>query len=216
MSGAADPPLSLLDLPSDIFSIVAGHLEADESQGDHLYQNLAALRCVCRQLRQAVNAAATIIRVHPGVDAAELASLTRQCTGAREVQLRDLAADTAPGVLDALAALPGLRALDMPMFPDMQLEDWTRLGGLTSLALRRCSEAHQGTLVAVLPRVTRLRSLTLASADMLPLAAADVQHFSALTGLTHLDLGAADGVAELAPHLPALRSLVLQLDDFAL
>lgn len=33
----------------------------------------------------------------------------------------------------------------------MQLEDWTRLGNLTALTLRRCSEGHSGSLLAVVP-----------------------------------------------------------------
>lgn len=43
----------------------------------------------------------------------------------------------------------------------MQLEDWTRLAGLTALSLRGAREEHHGTLIAVLPRMTRLRSLSL-------------------------------------------------------
>lgn len=43
----------------------------------------------------------------------------------------------------------------------MQLEDWTRLGALTALALRDSREEHHGTLAAVLPRMTSLASLSL-------------------------------------------------------
>ena len=48
------------------------------------------------------------------------------------------------------------------LFKDMQLEDWTRLGGLTGLTLRGVKESHHGTLAAVLPQMTALRSLVLA------------------------------------------------------
>jgi hypothetical protein len=47
------------------------------------------------------------------------------------------------------------------MFEGMQLEDWTRLSGLTGLALRGVRASHHGTLAAVLPRLTELRSLVL-------------------------------------------------------
>ncbi len=43
----------------------------------------------------------------------------------------------------------------------MQLEDWTRLCGLTGLTLRGVRESHHGTLAATLPRMTALRSLVL-------------------------------------------------------
>ena len=43
----------------------------------------------------------------------------------------------------------------------MQLEDWTRLSGLTGLTLRGVREGHHGTLAAALPRLTALRSLVL-------------------------------------------------------
>ena len=43
----------------------------------------------------------------------------------------------------------------------MQLEDWTRLSGLTGLTLRGVRESHHGTLAATLPRLTALRSLVL-------------------------------------------------------
>ena len=45
---------------------------------------------------------------------------------------------------------------------NMQLEDWSRLSGLTGLTLRHVKESHHGTLAAVLPRMTALRSLVLA------------------------------------------------------
>ena len=44
----------------------------------------------------------------------------------------------------------------------MQLEDWLRLSGLTGLTLRHVKWSHHGTLAAVLPRLTALRSLVLA------------------------------------------------------
>jgi hypothetical protein len=44
----------------------------------------------------------------------------------------------------------------------MQLEDWSRLSGLTGLMLRHVKGSHHGTLAAVLPRLTALRSLVLA------------------------------------------------------
>jgi hypothetical protein len=47
------------------------------------------------------------------------------------------------------------------MFEDMQLEDCMRLSGLTCLTLRNVGKGNHGTLVAVLPRLTTLRSLTL-------------------------------------------------------
>jgi hypothetical protein len=42
-------------------------------------------------------------------------------------------------------------------------------------------------------------------------AAADVEQFVSLSRLTHMDLGRARGVMTLAPRLPALQSLVLDL-----
>jgi hypothetical protein len=42
------------------------------------------------------------------------------------------------------------------------------------------------------------------------LDAADVQHFSTLSQLTHLDLGCAEGVAALAGQLLRLQSLALR------
>jgi hypothetical protein len=49
------------------------------------------------------------------------------------------------------------------MFDGMQLEDWTRLSGLTDLTLRYTCDSHHRTLAAVLPRLTTLRSLVLTS-----------------------------------------------------
>ena len=54
----------------------------------------------------------------------------------------------------------------------MQLEDWTRLSGLTGLTLRGVKESHHGTLIAVLPRMTALRSLVLANDSIAGLPAA--------------------------------------------
>lgn len=54
------------------------------------------------------------------------------------------------------------------MFEDMQLGDWTQLSGLTHLALRQIKECHHGTLVAVLPRMTALKSLILGSDKFCP------------------------------------------------
>ena len=45
------------------------------------------------------------------------------------------------------------------VFGGMQLADWVRLSGVTGLMLR-CSRVSRGTLLAVLPRLTPLRSLT--------------------------------------------------------
>ena len=48
------------------------------------------------------------------------------------------------------------------MFEGMQLEDWTRLSGLTSLTLHAKRQgSYHLTLAAVLPRLTTLRSLVL-------------------------------------------------------
>jgi hypothetical protein len=47
------------------------------------------------------------------------------------------------------------------MFEDMQLEEWTRLGGLSGLTLCAVKTSHHATLVAVLPRLTGLCSLVL-------------------------------------------------------
>ena len=54
----------------------------------------------------------------------------------------------------------------------MQLEDWTRLSGLTGLTLRGVKESHHGMLTAVLPRMTALRSLVLADDSIAGLPAA--------------------------------------------
>ena len=43
--------------------------------------------------------------------------------------------------------------------------------------------------------------------------AADVTHFTSLSGLTHLDLGYARGVVALAPRLPNLQSLALYIPE---
>jgi hypothetical protein len=47
------------------------------------------------------------------------------------------------------------------MFEDMQLEEWTRLSGLTYMTLRLIRRSHHTMLIAVLPRLTALRSLVL-------------------------------------------------------
>jgi hypothetical protein len=47
------------------------------------------------------------------------------------------------------------------MFPDMQLDNRTRLSGLTGLTLRRAMQGHKDTLAAVLPRLTALQSLVI-------------------------------------------------------
>ena len=54
----------------------------------------------------------------------------------------------------------------------MQLEGWTRLSGLTGLTLRDVAVSHRGTLLAVLPRATPLRSLVLDDDSVSGLAAA--------------------------------------------
>jgi hypothetical protein len=41
----------------------------------------------------------------------------------------------------------------------MQLEDWTRLSGLTHLSLADIKRFHHPTLAAVVPRLTTLQSL---------------------------------------------------------
>jgi hypothetical protein len=43
----------------------------------------------------------------------------------------------------------------------MRLKDWTRLSGLTHLTLRCSGDDHAHTLLAMLPRMTTLRSLVL-------------------------------------------------------
>ena len=43
----------------------------------------------------------------------------------------------------------------------MQLADWMRLSGVTGLTLRCSGDVHRSTLLAVLPCLTPLRSLTL-------------------------------------------------------
>jgi hypothetical protein len=47
------------------------------------------------------------------------------------------------------------------IFGGMQLDDWMRLSGVTSLTLRCSRDVRRGMLVAVLPRLTPLRSLVL-------------------------------------------------------
>ena len=46
-------------------------------------------------------------------------------------------------------------------FEGMQLADWMRLSGVTGLTLRCSGDVRRGPLLAVLPRLTPLRSLTL-------------------------------------------------------
>jgi hypothetical protein len=58
-------------------------------------------------------------------------------------------------------SIPGVIAC-CRLFEGMQLGDRTRLSGLTGLTLRGVGDSHHGTLVAVLPRMTALRSLVLA------------------------------------------------------
>jgi hypothetical protein len=60
------------------------------------------------------------------------------------------------------------------LFEGMQLEAWTRLSGLTGLTLRGVAASHRGTLLAVLPRATPLRSLVLDDDSVSGLAAAGV------------------------------------------
>jgi hypothetical protein len=47
------------------------------------------------------------------------------------------------------------------IFGGMQLEDWMRLSGVTGLTLRCSWDVRRGMLLAVLPRLTPLRSLIL-------------------------------------------------------
>jgi hypothetical protein len=47
------------------------------------------------------------------------------------------------------------------IFGGMQLADWMQLSGVTGLTLRCSEDVHQGMLLAVLPRLTPLRSLVL-------------------------------------------------------
>jgi hypothetical protein len=74
------------------------------------------------------------------------------------------------------------------LFEDTQLEDWTRLSGLTGLTLRGVREGHHGTLAAVLPRMTALQSLVLADVShqgcrLLVRAAADLARPANHTGV---------------------------------
>ena len=48
------------------------------------------------------------------------------------------------------------------LFEGIQLQDWAQLSGLMGLTLRGVRKGDHGTLVAVLPRMTALRSLVLA------------------------------------------------------
>ena len=49
------------------------------------------------------------------------------------------------------------------IFGGMQLAHWMRLSGVTGLTLRCSRNVRQGMLLAVLPRLTPLRSLVLSS-----------------------------------------------------
>lgn len=61
------------------------------------------------------------------------------------------------------------------LFEGMQLDPWTRLGGLTGLTLQEVAVGHRGTLVAVLPRLTALQALVLDDDGVSGLSAASVQ-----------------------------------------
>ena len=58
--------------------------------------------------------------------------------------------------------LTACRFSEYRLAEDIQLEDWTRLNGLTGLTLGCVKEGHHGTLAAMLPRLTALQSLVLA------------------------------------------------------
>ena len=64
--------MTISTLPADLLAFVAGHVDQD---------SVAALRSVCRSLRHAVDLTTTQATFHPNVDAAELVSTTRRCTG---------------------------------------------------------------------------------------------------------------------------------------
>ena len=65
------------------------------------------------------------------------------------------------------------------------MEDWTQLSGLTGLTLLRMKESHNGTLAAVLRRLTALRSLELAGRCNPGVAAAGGRRISGTDELYH-------------------------------
>jgi F-box domain len=66
------PRTTISNLPTDLLAFVVDHVEQEDA---------AALRCVCRSLRHAVDLTKTHATFHPNVDAAELRSTTRRCKG---------------------------------------------------------------------------------------------------------------------------------------
>lgn len=78
---AGEQPLQLLDLPMELICKIVRYVELNEAEVPHRTDNLAALRCVCRCLRQAVDAAVSVISIHPGVSPKELAIVMRRCRG---------------------------------------------------------------------------------------------------------------------------------------
>lgn len=207
----SDDVMRLQDLPFDVLGNVFKHVDLDESLAAHFSSKQALLRCVSQYMRQAVDATAEHLSVQQDLDAEELTSILQRFRGVHAVQLHDLAADTADMALTALAALPGLWALDMPVLRRMQLKGLTRLSRLTSLELRGCEQQHYGVLVAALPHLTDLHALTLSDSSQPGLPAAGVQQLSVLTKLTHLDLGTARCAPQLALQLSSLQSLSLRL-----
>lgn len=66
------PRITISTLPTDVLTFVLHNIDQED---------VAALRCVCRSLRLAVDLTVTHATFHPNVDAAELGSTTQRCTG---------------------------------------------------------------------------------------------------------------------------------------
>jgi hypothetical protein len=71
----------LTELPEDLLSCIAQHLQQDVGRWDWTLGDVAALRSVCRSLRHFTDRTATHAKFHPHVDVEGLRRVTSRCAG---------------------------------------------------------------------------------------------------------------------------------------
>ena len=81
MANEAMSRMTLIDLPEHMLSCIIRLVEQDALQPNSDADGVAALRCVCRLLRHAVDAAATRAVFHTYMGADELDDVLRSRTG---------------------------------------------------------------------------------------------------------------------------------------
>ena len=73
--------ISLTELPKDVLSCIAQHLQQDVGRWDWTLDDIAALRSVCRSLRHVLDLTTTHAKFHPHVNVEGLRSVTSRCAG---------------------------------------------------------------------------------------------------------------------------------------